>query len=121
MRQLIAFPVHLSVRELFLRKDERQNFWGALHLFLEEFVNAGAPGIFDRRLVPFHQELMLLRSRQERQVRKTLLGTVNDPFQQHLKMSQHASNCGSVKTRTNIQNPHPEWRTWHYYDTEGIV
>ena len=67
------------------------------YLLLKQLMNTLILRVISLRLVPLHQNLMLLGFGKHRQVRYSLLWIGNDPFKQNLEVPQKSRNRRFVK------------------------
>ena len=90
MRQLISALVQLGVGKRHVIANQTSSIRSAVHLKLEQLVQAFVARIFTVCLVPLFQQLRTLGFRQQRDGRNVLQRICGNTFKQHLKIREHA-------------------------------
>ena len=89
MAELVGADVEFPVGQSLIFKHHRHRLRRALHLLLEQLVDTLVPWIFPLRPVPFYQDLLSLRRREQRNFRHAQGGIRYDAFQDHAPVIQH--------------------------------
>ena len=101
--QLVGPLIELTVRELLAFKNDGCGIRRALDLLLNQFVQTPAPGIFDPRLIPLHQQLPPFSFIEDGKHGDGLIWIAQHSFDQAFPMAQPASHGGSIE-QVNIKS-----------------
>src|SRR5262249_15107681 len=95
--RLVGSRIEFGVGESVVAEYQSDGIGRSLDLSLKELMDAAILGIVSLRLVPFNQQLMLLRLSQHRQLGDSEFGVGDDALKQGFEMARHACNGGSIE------------------------
>src|SRR5262249_33529039 len=97
VREFVGLLIQLAIIQLPLCKENRDGVGLMSCLLLEKFMHAQvARKLFCRR-IPFVEQLMAFRLRQQRQLREVFVGIVDDALKKRLEMREQAQDDRLVK------------------------
>ena len=97
MSELVSLEVKVLIGEVLILEDDGDGLGVALDLSLEQVVDAGIVRVFGLRVIPLHQELMLLGIGEQGEVGDSGVGVSDDGLEQSLEVSDHALDSGGFE------------------------